>query len=52
MIDNKIIDELKNRGAITRTTEDYTKFEDLEKLKLHGMVNDISIDVVYGKKIH
>ena len=48
MIDNKIIDELKNRGVITKTTEDYTKYEDLEKLKLHGIVNDIAVDEVYA----
>lgn len=47
MIDNKIIDELKNRGSITNTSEDYTKYEDLGELKLHGLVNDIAIDTVY-----
>jgi hypothetical protein len=47
MIDNKIIDELKNRGSITNTTEDYTVYEDLGELKLHGLVNDIAINNVY-----
>lgn len=47
MIDNKIIDELKNRGSITNATEDYTKFENLDDLKLHGLVNDMAIDTVY-----
>ena len=47
MIDNKIIDELKNRGSITNTTEDYTVYEDLGELKLHGLVNDMAIDTVY-----
>lgn len=47
MIDNKIIDELKNRGSITNTSEDYARYEDLGELKLHGLVNDIAIDTVY-----
>ena len=47
MIDNKIIDELKNRGSITNTSENYARYEDLGELKLHGLVNDIAIDTVY-----